>query len=61
MFIEHCEVGIPGGGPLLIICASSGQFNDGGDLGDCLPLGDTLTPIILNSLETVVNTLIWDG
>ena len=53
MLVEHCDVSIPGGGPLLVIRASSGRPDGGGDLGDSFPLADILPPIILNGFEAV--------
>ena len=55
MIVKHCNVSIPGSGPLLVIHASSGRPDGGGDLGDSLPLGEILPPIILNGFEAVGN------
>ena len=53
MLVEHCKVSISGGGPLLVIHASSGRLDGGGDLGNSFPFADILPPIILNGFEAV--------
>ena len=53
MFIKHCKIGIPGGGPLLVIRARSGRLDSGGDFGDCLPFADALSSVIFNGFEAI--------
>ena len=57
MLVEHREVSVSSGGPLLVIRASSGQSDSGENLGDSFLLANALPPIVFNGFEAVGNML----